>query len=184
MDWGLISKEAVSKPILKHPLVTEQQNYKYLTSLRQQENMCTSKDFLHWYNNKNVAPTLEVLQKIIDFCQNKGIDMVKRCCILPNLAVIAFTSQLLQSFLPSQRARKICSEKFCGDMVGGPRLVFTRKAFVDKTFARDSTNLSKSIVEIDASQLYCFSMCQAMPTGLYTRWQPDSESSKHKLSEK
>ena len=35
-------------------------------------------------------------------------------------------------------------------MVGGPSVVFTRKAVVDETFLRKSSNLSKSIVGIDA----------------------------------
>ena len=63
-------------------------------------------------------------------------------------------------------------------MVGGPSIVFTPKAVVDETFIRKSTNLCKSIVVIDASQLYLSSMCQPMPTGLYTRWNYDSESQK------
>ena len=63
-------------------------------------------------------------------------------------------------------------------MVGGPTIVFTRKAVVDENFIRKLTTLCKSIVGIDASQLYCYSMCQPMPTGLYTRWNYDSESKK------
>ena len=59
-------------------------------------------------------------------------------------------------------------------MTGGPSIVFTRKAVVDKTFIRRSNNICKTIVGIDASQLYPFSMCQGMPTGLYTRWEFDS----------
>ena len=39
-------------------------------------------------------------------------------------------------------------------MTGGPSIVFTRKAVVDETFIRDSSNIFKSIVGIDASQLY------------------------------
>ena len=63
-------------------------------------------------------------------------------------------------------------------MVGGPSINFTHKAVVDGTFIRKSTNLCKSIVGIDASQLYPYSMCQPMPTGLYTRWKYDSQSQK------
>ena len=60
-------------------------------------------------------------------------------------------------------------------MVGGPSIVFTRKAVVDETSIRNLSNLCKAIVGIDASQLYFYSMCQPMPTGLYTRWEYDSE---------
>ena len=45
-------------------------------------------DFLKWYNNKDVVPTLEAKQKMIEFNYNKGIDMLKLGCKLPNLANI------------------------------------------------------------------------------------------------
>ena len=69
-------------------------------------------------------------------------------------------------------------EKSREDVDGGPSIVFTRKAFVDETFIRKSTNICNSIVGIDASQLYPYSMCQPMPTGFYTRWDIDSETSR------
>ena len=61
-------------------------------------------------------------------------------------------------------------------MVGGPSIVFTGKAVKDETLVRKSSNLCKSIVGIDASQLYHNSICRPMPTGLYTRWLYDSET--------
>ena len=61
-------------------------------------------------------------------------------------------------------------------MVGGLSIVFTRIAVVDETFIRKSANLIKSIVSINASQIYPFSTCQPMPTGLYTRWNYDTGS--------
>ena len=63
-------------------------------------------------------------------------------------------------------------------MVGGPSIVFTRKAVVDETFIRKSTNLCKSIVGIDANNVYSYWMCQPMPSGLYTRWNYDTEYQK------
>ena len=55
-----------------------------------------------------------------------------------------------------------------------------RKVVVDITFIRDSLNICKSIVGIDASQLYPYAMCQDMPTGLYTKWECDSDMHKFK----
>ena len=43
-----------------------------------------------------------------------------------------------------------------------------------------SSNVIKSIVGIDASQLCTFSMYQDMPTGLYTRWEFDTDMQKIK----
>ena len=65
-------------------------------------------------------------------------------------------------------------------MVGGRSIVLTRKAVVEETFIRDSGIICKSIVGIDTSQLYLYSMCQPMPTGLYTRWEFDTESNRFK----
>ena len=60
-------------------------------------------------------------------------------------------------------------------MTDGPSIVFTRKAVVDETFIRSSSNIGKSIVRIDASQLYPFSMCQDMPKGLFMIWEFDTD---------
>ena len=69
-------------------------------------------------------------------------------------------------------------EKIIEDVAGGPSIVFTRKAVVDETFIRKSTNLCKCFPGIDASQLYPYSMCQPMLTGLYRRWDFESETSR------
>ena len=68
-------------------------------------------------------------------------------------------------------------------MVGGPSIVFTRKAVVDETFIWNSGIICKSIVGIDSSQRYPYSMCQPMPTGLYTRWRYDAESNRFKTQQ-
>ena len=50
--------------------------------------------------------------------------------------------------------------------------MFTRKAVVEETHIGMSTKVCrsiKSIVGIDASQLYPYSMCEHMTTGLNTR---------------
>ena len=131
-----------------------------------------------WYNNKDVVPNLEAMQKMIEFYHQKEIDMLKLGCTLPNLANICLHKSADSKFYPFTESDKDLWEKICEDMVGGPSIVFTRKAVVDETFISKSTNLCKSIVGIDASQLYPYSMCQPMPTALYTRWKYDCESQK------
>ena len=48
--------------------------------------METFQDFPKWYNNKDVVPTLEALQEILQFYHQEGIDMFKLGFTLPNLA--------------------------------------------------------------------------------------------------
>ena len=124
--------------------------------------------------------TFEGMQKMIAFYHEKDIVLLKLGCTLPNMANICLHKSTNVKFYPSTEADKDLLEKF-RDVVGGPSIVFTRKAVVIETFIRKSTNIFKSIVGIDASQLYHYLMCQPMTTGLYTRWDIDSETSRFTL---
>ena len=104
--------------------------------------------------------------------------MLKLGGTLPNLANICLHKSTDAKFYPFTEGDEDLLEKSWENVVGRPSIVYTRKAFVDETFIRKSTNLCKSIVGFDASQLYPYSMCQPMPTGLYTRWDLDSETSR------
>ena len=115
---------------------------------------------------------------MIASCHDKDIDMLKLGCTLPNVANICSHKSTDAKFYPFTEGDKYLLEKIRGDIVGGPSVVFTRKAVVDETFVRKSANICKSIVGIDASQLHPHSMCQPIPTGLYTHWGFDSETSR------
>ena len=65
-------------------------------------------------------------------------------------------------------------------MTGGASIVFRRKTVVDQICIRNPSNVCKTIVIFDASFLYPFSMCQEMPTALYTIWEYDSETNRLK----
>ena len=121
-------------------------------------------------------PTLEAMQKMIAFYHDKDIDMLKLGCTLPNLTNTCLHKSTDAKFYPFTEGCKDFLEKTLEDVVGGPSIVFTRKAAFDGTFTRKSANICKSIVQIDASQLYPYSMFQPMPSSLYTRWDHDSQS--------
>ena len=116
------------------------------------------------------------MQKMVAFYNKKGIDM----CTLPNLANICPHTSTSGKFYPFTETDKVLLQEIRKDMVGGPSIVFTRKAVLDETFIRDSGNICKSIVGIDSSQLVPYYMCQPMPTRLYTRWEYDTESNRFK----
>ena len=181
MKSGLSTEQAVIKLELSKPPPTGIENYHYLQQIWKQEQMSSFRDFLRWQKNKDVVPTLEARQKIIAFYHDKDIDMLKLVCTLRNLANICLQKSTDAKFYPFTEADKDLLEKIGEDIVGGPSIVFTRKAVVDETFIRKSTNLCKSIVGIYASQLYPYLMCQPMPTGLHTRWDLDSETNRFTL---
>ena len=120
--------------------------------------MTTFKDFLQWYNNKQ-----------------KEIDMLQLGCTFTNLIIDFLHKSTEEKFYPFCESDKDLREKIIENMTGRLSIVFTRKTVLDKTFIRNSSNVCKSIVGIDVSQLYPYSMCHDMPTGLYTRWEFDSD---------
>ena len=94
------------------------------------------------------------MQKRIENYNNKGFDRLKFGCTLPNLANICLHESTDSKFYPFLESDKGLLEKIQEDFVVGRSIVFTSKAVVDETFIRKSSNLCKSIVGIDSSQLY------------------------------
>ena len=176
VNSGLTTEQAVAKLRMDRIPPTGVENYSYLQSVWENNNMQNISDFLICYNNEDVVLTLEAMHKLIEFYHNKGIDMLKLRCTLPNLANICLHKTTDSHFYPFTKSDNDLLEKIREVLVRGPSIVFTPKSVVDETFTRKSLNLYKSIVGIDASQLYPYSMCQPMPTGLYTRWKYDSET--------
>ena len=120
--------------------------------------MTTFGDCLQWYNYKDVDPTLETMQKMIEFYHDKGIDMLKLGCTLPNLANICLHQSTDYKFQPFFSSDSDLQEKIRKDLTGGTSIVFTKKAVAKKMFIRKSINLCKSIFCFDGSQLYSYSV--------------------------
>ena len=163
LNSGLSQQEALKKLRLKVVPLSGVDNYNYLKVIWEEEQKSTFRDFVEWYNNKGVVPTLEAMQKMIEFYHNKGIDILKLGCKLPHLAKICLLMSTNHKFFPFVESYRDAHDKIREDMTGGPSIVFTRKAVVDQTYIRNSENICKSIVGIDASQLYpfqCVKKCQ------------------------
>ena len=86
--------------------------------------MITFKEFLRWYNNKDDVPTLEAMQKMIEFYHDKGIDMLKLGCTLPNLANICLHKSTTHKLYPFFEGDKDFCEKIREGMTGRPSIVF------------------------------------------------------------
>ena len=158
LSSGLKTEEALSKMKLSKPPPSGEENYQYLLDIWNQQNMCTFKDFLRWYNNKDVVPTLEAMQKMLAFYHMKGIDMLKLGCNLPNLANICLHKSTSAKFYPFTETDKNLLQKIREDMVGGHSIVFISKAVVDETFIRKSEIICKSFAS--CILILCASPCQ------------------------
>ena len=138
---GLSSEQEVCKLRLNKIPPTADENYANLRSIWVFEGMKSFEDFLMWYKNKDVFPTLEAMQKMNEFYHQKGMYMLKLGCTLPNLANICLHKSTDSKFYPFTESDKDLLEMIREDMVGCPSIVFTRKAVVDETLFRNSTNL-------------------------------------------
>ena len=61
LKTGLTDEQALKKLGLKTKPLTGLEKYNYLKSIWEQEQMSTFRDFLRWYNNKDVVPTLDAM---------------------------------------------------------------------------------------------------------------------------
>ena len=140
--------------------------------------MSSLQDFCAGITINVFVPFLEAMLKLIVFYHDKVIDMLKLGFTSPNVAKNCFQKSTIANIYPFTERGKDILEKNREDVVGGPSNVFTREAVVAETFIRKSANICKSINEIDASQLYPYSMSQPMLTGPYTRWEFDSQTTR------
>ena len=145
---GLSTEQAVVKLKLSKPPPTGIENYQYLQQIWKQEQMSSLKDFLRWYKNKDVVPNLEAMQKMIAFYHDKDIDMLKLGCTLPNLANICLHKSTDAKFYPITEGDKDLLEKIREDVVGGPSIVFTRKAVVDETLSESLQTYANLLLEL------------------------------------
>ena len=103
---GIEEKEALRKLKLKTVPKNAEENYRELQANWERENMNTFHDFLKWYNNKDVVPTLDAMTKMIQFYHSKQIDMLKLGYTLPNLANRNLHSYTDAAFFSVLRARQ------------------------------------------------------------------------------
>ena len=156
---------------LKNSNITEE-DYKCCQQVWESEGMQTMRDFLVWYNNTDVVPFVEAVERMKAFWRGKHIDMMQMIS-LPGLAM-AFEMKFLKeqhlhlSVFHSAQLYNL----FRHNMVGGPAIIFKRYAEADKTCVRENPQkICRKIIGYDANALYLWVLSQDMPVGLYTHWQ-------------
>ena len=105
---GLDEQQALKKHQIKTIPPCGLDNYNYLQQTWEKNGMTVFKDFLKWYNNMDVVPTLEAMQKIVQFFHNKGIDEIKLGCTLPKLANICLQKSTNYKFIHFAKVIKVC----------------------------------------------------------------------------
>ena len=106
LESELTTEQAVVNLKLSKPPPTGIENCQHLKQIWKQEQMSSFKDFLHWYNNQDVVPILETMQKMIIFYHDKAFDMLKLGCTLTNLANIWLHKSTDAKFYPFTEGHK------------------------------------------------------------------------------
>ena len=179
LNQGVAVPDALRKLGLKEIPKTKEENYEALETIWIEEGMLTFRDFLEWYNVKDVKPTLEAMLTMMKFYHDRGIDMLKLGCTLPNLANRILHSSTNFKFFPFIESDRQYDDYIRKWLTGGPSIIFTRYAKVGDTKIKNSSNVCKAIVGIDASHLYPFAMTKELPTGPYTKWELKEDNRFH-----
>ena len=127
-------------------------------------------DFLVWYNNRDVVPFLEAIDKQFAFNKQQNIDMFKDGVSVPGLTLLYLFNKLPSNtfFTVLNQTNSDLHLLVKENIVGGPAIIFHRY------HEKDVTNIPgeetcRSIVGYDANALYLWALMQDMPTEWYTR---------------
>ena len=161
-------------------------DYAQCQAVWKEEGMSTMFDFLEWYNNRDVVPFVEALEKQQTIYREKmKIDMLRHGISVPGLCM-----RFLFKALPRETYFTLFGEKdkdlyhtVKANIVGGPAIIFHRYHEAEKTLLRTNKpdmehKMCKGIVGYDANSLYLWAMQQPMPTGWFWRWQRDEPEGK------
>ena len=154
---------------LKDEFTLKLAEWKACKQLFREKGMKTFKDWVRYYNNLDVAPGLEALEKMRNFYTEKGIDIMKDAVSIPGVSLHYLLKGAIERkaelYAPSKEAYEMLKEA----VVGGPSLVFTRYHEVGKTRIRSqqvaNSKLCQNILGYDANALYLSTMLRDMPCG-------------------
>ena len=159
---------------LKGEYVLTLKEYDDCHRIFKERGMQTFGDWLEYYNNLDVAPFLEALQKMKEFYTSLGIDIFKDAVSLPGVSekyILRKTLQPRWGYKPPElyAPNKEAYAMLKAAVVGGPSLVFTRKHVAGETRSRshqyEDAKVCRRILGYDANSLYPSTMMKEMPCG-------------------
>ena len=132
--------------------------------------MKSMREFLVGYNNRDVVPFLEALDKQFTFYKQQNIDMFKDGVSVPGLTLLYLFNNLPSNtfFTVFNQTNSDLHLLVKDNIVGGPAIIFHRYHEKDVTKLRGGETC-RSIVGYDANALYLWALMQDMPTGWYKR---------------
>ena len=131
--------------------------------------METLREYLIWYNNRDVTPFLEAIAKQAAFYRDRHIDMFKDGISVPGLSLLHLFNDLSPdtNLVTFNQTHSDLHHLVKDNIVGGPAVTFHRYHEKDLTKIRGGGETCRSIVGYDVNALYLWALIQDMPTGWY-----------------
>ena len=158
---------------LKQANISDEE-YAYCQQVWREHKMETCKDFLVWYNNLDVKPFLQAIEKQTEFYRERRLDMFKDGISIPGLTMQYLFQDLDQYFTLVDESNEDLFWLIKNGIVGGPSIIFHRHHEKDVTRLREArygpqARVCKKILGYDANALYLWALSQQMPTGFAVR---------------
>ena len=170
LDDCTLPPQAAFYSQLKNEGISDE-NYARCQAVWRDNGMETLREYLIWYNNRDVTPFLQAIDKQFAFYQQHNIDMFKDGISVPGLSLLHLFNDLPNDtyFTVFNRTNSDLHELVKDNIVGGPAIIFHRYHEKNVTRIRGGSEPCRSIVGYDANALYLWALMQDMPTGWYTR---------------
>ena len=168
LDDCVLPPQAVFYSRLKNEGISDE-DYARCQAVMHDNRMTTLREFIIWYNNRDVVPLIEAIDKQFAFYQQQHIDMFKDG-IGVRLPLLYLFNDLPPNtyFTVFNRTNSDLHELVKDNIVGGPAIIFHTYHDTGVTKIRGGEPC-RSIVGYDANALYLWALIQEMPTGWYTR---------------
>ena len=146
-------------------------DYQHCLDMWLQHNMSIMRDFLVWYNNNDVEPMLQAIDKMFIYYHNQRLDGIS----VPGLTLKYMFQDLPNYFtIPDKR-----NNDFHRLLKDNPIIVFhihhERNVTTIRPAEYDDPKQCKQIIGFDTNALYLWSIMKNMPSGHFVRHKMETE---------
>ena len=170
LDERSLPPQAVFYSRLKNEGISND-DYARCQAVWRDNGMETMRDYLIWYNNRDVTPFLEAISKQFAFYRDRDIDMFKDGISVPGLSLLHLFNDLPNDtfFTIFNQTNSDLHKLVKDNIVGGPAIIFHRYHEQGIMKIRGGEETCRKIEGYDANALYLWAIMQDMPTGWYMR---------------
>ena len=137
--------------------------YLELQEIWKREKMSTFQDYLVYYNNLDVGPFVEAVEKMLDFYKSKKIDLFKTTISVPGVArqlLYRASEEFGSHFALPDEQNKDLYEMLKANIAGGPSIVF--KVLSENNYAVRLTG-TRNTQTLHSSHLKLFTLIGIVP---------------------